>query len=140
MLVTTVICTALAYRSILRNNLHIVFIALHQTILVVESILSLLLSTGRIYIGNTQSHAKAQRIGKAEPLVPVTMIADIIGSVTYLSCIVWLDAINSLLQHTEHGIVNLCLSIISHIVGLRNLSLYILLERHIAISIGVGKR
>ena len=140
MLVTTIVSTALLYRSILRNDLHIVVVALHQTILVVKRILCFLLSTSRVYVGDTQSHAKAQRIGKAEPLVPVAMIADIVGGITYLSSIAWLDAVYSLLQHTEHRIVNLSLGVVSHIVGLRNLGLHILLERHIAISISVGKR
>ena len=139
MLVTTVICTTLAYRSILRNDLHIVVVALHQSILVVESILCLLLCTSRVYVGDTQSHAKAQGVGKSKPLVPVAMIANIVCGITNLGCIRWLDTVYSLLQHTEHGIVNLSLGVVRHIVGLRNLGLHILLERHIAISIGIGK-
>ena len=121
------------------HGLHVVGVRSHQAVLVVECSLSLLLCTLRSHIAYTQRKTQTQRVGKAQPLVGIAEVADVVLVNLILRSIVWLDAVYSLLEHEEHRVVHLLLSVVCNVVSLRHLSLHVLRERHIAVSIGVGK-
>ncbi len=121
------------------HGLHVVCIRSHQAVLVVECSLSLLLCTLRSHIAYAQRHAQTQRVGKAQPLVGIAEVADVVLVNLVLRSIVGFDAVYSLLEHEEHRVVHLLLSVVCNVVRFGYPGLSILCKRHITVGIGSGK-
>ena len=100
-------------------------------------LLSLGASQCGVSIDHTQSQTQAQGVGKAKPLVPVALIADVVGADVKLLMVVGLDAVDSLLQHTEHGVVDFLLRVVGDVVGFWFARLYIFFKWHVAVGVGL---
>ena len=134
-----IIGTTVFHACILRHGLHVVGIRGHQTILAVEGSLCLFFCPLRVDIGDAEGHTQTERVGKAQPFVPVAAVADVIATETDLLLVVGLNAVDGLFEHAEHGVVDLFLRVVRHVVGLGLAGLDIDLERHVAIGVGIGQ-
>ena len=126
-------------RGVFGYGLHVVGVAGHEAIPIVEGRFGFGFCAGGVDVGDAQCHAKTEGVGEAEPLVGVAEVADVVAVDFILGGVFGVDAVGGLLEEAEHGVVNLGLGVVGYIVGLRHAGTNVLAEGHGSVGVGVGQ-